>query len=157
MRSLIIAFALIVLVALLSASTPLTLDSRAGSHLVQASFIDGLPRALEPTRIAITVVEPVNRTVPDEPAILMLTGDSASFRITLDPVPTTIVSLPGLEAGSYDLRIYVPDEGMTDALEIRIGEDPLFEANPLLGGVLVLMGLALFVFIFVSDRFGKRR
>ena len=151
------ALALVLLAILLSASSPLTLDSRAGSYRVQATFIDGLPSAGEPTRIAVTVIEPVNRTIPDEPAMVSITGGSVSYRITLDPAPTTIITLPGLAVGSYDMRVYVPDEGMTDALEIRIGEGPLFEANPLIGGSLVLLGVALLVFIFVSDRFGKRK
>lgn len=148
---------LILLVFALSASTPLTLDSRAGDYHIQVTFIEGLPSAGEPTRIAVTVVEPMNRTIPAEPALVMLTGGSVSYRITLDRALTTIVALPGLDLGSYDLRVYVPDQGMTDALEIRIGEGRLFEANPLLGGVLVFLGVALLTAIIVSDRFRRKR
>ena len=150
-------FVFVLLVFVLSASTPLTLDSRAGEYHIQATFLDGLPRAGEPTRLAITVIEPENRTIPNEPAIVSVTGGSVSYRLTLDRAPTTILTLPGLASGSYDLRVFVPDAGMTDALTISIGEPPLFEANPLLGGSLVFLGLGLLVFIFFSERFGRRR
>lgn len=135
----------------------ITLDSRAGQFQVQASFLDGLPRADEPIRLAITVIEPVNRTIPDEPAVVSITGGSVSYQLTLDRAPTTILTLPGLASGSYDLRVFVPEAGMTDALEIVIGEPPLFESNPLLGGSLVVLGLGLLAFIFFSDRFARRR
>ena len=148
--------ALVLLAALLSASTPVTLDSRIAEYRVQVTFIDGLPSADEPTRIAVTVIEPETREIPQVPGILMLTGNRVSYQITLDRAPTTIISLPGLARGSYDIRIQVPDEGITDALELRVGEKPLFEANPVLGGSLIFLGAGLLLFIIASDRFKRR-
>lgn len=151
------ALLFVLLALLLSASSPMTLDSRVGIYHVQITFIDGLPSVDEPTRIAVTVIEPQNRTIPDVPAILTITGHQVSYQISLDRAPTTIIAIPGLAQGSYDIRVQVLNEGITDALELRIGERPLFEANPLLGGSFIAIGIGLLAFILVSDRFSSKK
>ena len=106
------ALLLIPLVVLLAGATPITLDSRIADYHVQATFIDGLPHEDEPTRIAVTVLDPRTQAIPDDPAIVMITGNAVSYQITLDRVPTTIIALPGLAQGSYDLRVQVPNVGI---------------------------------------------
>ena len=146
---------IILLALLLSASTPLTLDTRIAEYHVQITFLDGPPHAEEPTRIAVSVLEPTTRAIPDEQVVVAITGGTSRYQIGLDRAPTTIVSLPGLPEGTYELRVQIYGSGVTEALELRVGRRPLFEANPLLGGIFIVLGLGLLIVILFSDRFKK--
>lgn len=148
---------LVLLVVLLgAASGPKALATRVGNYTVSVAFVDGLPYAGEPTRAAISVVDEQNHTIPNDPAILYVAGGANSYQLQLDHAPTTIVTLPALDAGDYQLRIQLPGLGATGELTLSVAKRPLYTAKPVLGGVIAGLGLLVLLGIVFSDRFKDR-
>lgn len=156
--ALLVFLSLLVLSAVLAGpSQPQQLATRVGNYTVSVAFVDGLPYANEPTRAAITVVDQQNHTIPNDPAILYVAGGPKSYQLQLDHAPTTIVTLPALDAGDYQLRIQVPGQGATGELTLSVAKRPLYAANPLLGGIVAGLGVLIILGIVFSGKFKGRK